>query len=33
VVGSVVAGGCATVLIALAWTRLFKPLYTRETLH
>lgn len=32
VVGSVVVGGCATVLIALAWTRLFKPLYQRESM-
>lgn len=33
VVGSVVAGGCATILIALAWSRLFKPLSGRDTLH
>ena len=33
VVGSVVAGGCATILISLAWRRLFAPLAMRETLH
>ncbi|WP_347554170.1 MFS transporter [Robbsia sp. KACC 23696] len=33
VVGSVVAGGCATVLIAVTWSRLFKPLARRETLQ
>jgi MFS family permease len=33
VVGSVVLGGCLTVLISIAWSRLFKPLATRDTLH
>ncbi|QBR01420.1 MFS transporter [Paraburkholderia pallida] len=33
VIGSVVFGGCATILISVAWSRLFKPLATRETLH
>jgi predicted MFS family arabinose efflux permease len=33
VVGSVVLGGCATILVSLAWSRLFKPLATREALH
>ncbi len=33
VVGSVVFGGCATILISVAWSRLFKPLARRETLH
>jgi MFS family permease len=33
VVGSVVAGGCATILVSIAWSRLFKPLSRRETLH
>ncbi|MDR5795097.1 MFS transporter [Caballeronia sp. LZ008] len=33
VVGSVVAGGFATVLISVAWSRLFKPLATRDALH
>ncbi|MFM0075871.1 MFS transporter [Paraburkholderia sediminicola] len=31
VVGSVVMGGCATVLVSVAWSRLFKPLARRET--
>ena len=33
VVGSVVLGGCATILVSAAWSRLFKPLAQRETLH
>ncbi|WP_025596498.1 MFS transporter [Burkholderia sp. WSM2230] len=33
VIGSVVLGGCATVVVSLAWNRLFKPLAQRETLH
>ncbi len=33
VVGSVVFGGCATMLIAAAWARLFKPLAQREALQ
>jgi MFS family permease len=33
VVGSVVLGGCLTVLISIAWSRLFKPLAARDTLH
>jgi MFS family permease len=33
VVGSVVAGGFATVLISTAWSRLFKPLAKRDALH
>jgi predicted MFS family arabinose efflux permease len=32
-VGSVLFGGCATILVSLAWSRLFKPLANRETLH
>jgi hypothetical protein len=32
VIGSVVMGGCATILVSLAWSRLFKPLARRETL-
>ncbi|MEC5404632.1 MFS transporter [Paraburkholderia sp. MPAMCS5] len=31
--GSVVLGGCATILVSLAWSRLFKPLARRDTLH
>ncbi|WP_116148787.1 MFS transporter [Paraburkholderia sp. BL27I4N3] len=31
VVGSVVLGGCATILVSAAWSRLFKPLARRET--
>jgi len=31
-VGSVVAGGVGTILVALAWARLFKPLARRESL-
>ncbi|MFM0397437.1 MFS transporter [Paraburkholderia phytofirmans] len=31
VVGSVVLGGCATILVSVAWSRLFKPLARRET--
>lgn len=33
VVGSVVLGGCATILVSIAWGRLFKPLAQRDTLH
>ncbi|WP_061151656.1 MFS transporter [Caballeronia arvi] len=33
VVGSVVVGGFATVLISAAWSRLFKPLARRDALH
>jgi len=33
VVGSVVVGGCATILVSLAWSRLFKPLARRDALH
>ena len=33
VVGSVVLGGCATILVSVAWSRLFKPLARREALH
>ncbi|CAE6703313.1 Enterobactin exporter EntS [Paraburkholderia aspalathi] len=33
VIGSVVFGGCATILVSVAWSRLFKPLARRETLH
>jgi len=33
VIGSVVLGGCATILVSVAWSRLFKPLARRETLH
>ncbi|MDN7183511.1 MFS transporter [Caballeronia sp. SEWSISQ10-4 2] len=33
VIGSVVLGGCATILVSVAWSRLFKPLVRRETLH
>jgi hypothetical protein len=33
VVGSVVLGGCATILVSAAWSQLFKPLARRETLH
>jgi MFS family permease len=32
-VGSVVLGGCVTILVSVAWSRLFKPLAQRETLH
>ncbi|HEX7936594.1 MAG TPA: MFS transporter [Paraburkholderia sp.] len=32
-IGSVVLGGCATILVSLAWSRLFKPLARRDTLH
>lgn len=31
-VGSVVVGGIGAIIVALAWTRLFKPLATRENL-
>ena len=33
VIGSVVLGGCATILISVAWSRLFRPLATRDNLH
>ena len=33
VVGSVVFGGCVTILVSVVWSRLFKPLARRETLH
>jgi MFS family permease len=33
VIGSVVMGGCATVLISFAWSRFFKPLAQRDALH
>jgi MFS family permease len=33
VVGSVVLGGCATILVSVAWSRLFKPLARRNALH
>lgn len=33
VIGSVVAGGVATILVSLAWSRLFKPLATRDALR
>ncbi|WP_118178414.1 MFS transporter [Paraburkholderia phosphatilytica] len=33
VVGSVVAGGCATILVSIAWSRMFKPLARRDALH
>ncbi len=33
VIGSVVFGGCATILVSIAWSHLFKPLARRETLH
>jgi MFS family permease len=33
VMGSVVLGGCATILVSVAWSRLFKPLARRDTLH
>ncbi|MEM5454887.1 MFS transporter [Paraburkholderia phytofirmans] len=33
VVGSVVLGGCATILVSAAWSRLFKPLARREALY
>ncbi|HEF4731427.1 MFS transporter [Burkholderia multivorans] len=32
-VASVVAGGCATVLVSIAWSRFFRPLAERDTLH
>jgi MFS family permease len=32
-VGSVVLGGCATILVSLAWRRLFPPLAKRDALH
>jgi len=31
VVGSVVLGGCVTIVVSVAWSRLFKPLARRET--
>ncbi|WP_250502553.1 MFS transporter [Caballeronia sp. AZ7_KS35] len=33
VVGSVVVGGFATIMISAAWSRLFRPLATRDALH
>jgi MFS family permease len=33
VIGSVVFGGCATIFISVAWSRLFKPLARREALR
>jgi MFS family permease len=33
VIGSVVLGGCATILVSVAWSRLFKPLAERDALH
>ncbi|WP_241023771.1 MFS transporter [Burkholderia sp. Ac-20365] len=33
VIGSVVVGGVATVLVSVAWSRLFKPLANRDALH
>jgi hypothetical protein len=33
VIGSVVLGGCATILVSAAWSQLFKPLARRETFH
>lgn len=33
VIASVVAGGLATILVSLAWSRLFKPLARRDALH
>lgn len=33
VIGSVVLGGCATVLVSVAWSRLFKPLARRDALY
>jgi hypothetical protein len=33
VIGSVVAGGLATIVVSLAWSRLFKPLARRDALH
>ncbi|MFM0631292.1 MFS transporter [Paraburkholderia xenovorans] len=33
VVGSVVLGGCATIIVSAAWSRLFRPLARREVLH
>jgi len=33
VIGSVVVGGLATILVSLAWSRLFKPLARRDALH
>jgi MFS family permease len=33
VVGSVVLGGCATILVSVAWIRLFKPLARRDALR
>ena len=32
-VGAVVLGGCATILVSVVWSRLFKPLARREALH
>ena len=33
VFGSVVLGGCATIIVSAAWSRLFKPLARREALY
>lgn len=33
VVGSVVLGGCATIFVSIAWSRLFKPLARRDALR
>jgi MFS family permease len=33
VVGSVILGGCATILVSIAWSRLFKPLAMRDALR
>lgn len=33
VIGSVVLGGCATIFVSFAWSRLFKPLAQRDSLH
>lgn len=32
-VGAVLFGGCATILVSFAWSRLFRPLARRDTLH
>ncbi|WP_250469753.1 MFS transporter [Caballeronia sp. GAFFF2] len=33
VIGSVVAGGCATILVSIIWSRIFRPLAKRNALH
>ncbi|WP_268960570.1 MFS transporter [Paraburkholderia metrosideri] len=33
VIGSVVLGGCATIFVSLAWSRLFRSLADRDNLH